>query len=71
MSFCVFLRLWGQTDALQKAKGLLENLPNVKQLDYTADLSQIRLLSDAPLFENDLIPLLSESGISGFALERA
>ena len=68
MTFCAFLTLYGQPSTLVKAKGILENLPQVKRIDCSADLSQIKLISTEPLHENSLIPLLAQSGISGFRL---
>ncbi|MGN0774480.1 MAG: hypothetical protein ACI4MP_11915 [Candidatus Ventricola sp.] len=65
------LTLYGQAAALEKAKGLLENLPQIKRLDCTADLSQIKLISSELLSENSLIPLLAQSGVSGFRLQNA
>lgn len=71
MAFCTILTLYGPSSALERAKGLLENLPQVKCLNCTADLSQMKLLSSEPLHENSLIPLLAKSGISGFRLNDA
>ena len=71
MTFCTLLTLYGQTDALERARGLLENLPHVKRLSCTADLSHMKLVSSGPLDESSLIPLLAESGISGFRLNDA
>ena len=71
MTFCMLLTLFGQTDALEKARGVLENLPQVKRLSCAADLSQIKLVSSEPLDEISLIPLLAQSGISGFRLNDA
>ena len=68
MTFCTLLTLFGQTDALERARGILENLPQVKRLSCAADLSQIKLISSEPLDESSLIPLLAKSGISGFRL---
>ena len=68
MAFCTILTLYGPSSALERAKGLLENLPQVKCLNCTADLAQMKLLSSEPLYENSLIPLLAKSGISGFRL---
>ena len=71
MTCCTMLTLYGQPAALERARGLLENLPQVKRLSCTADLSQMKLLSSEPLHENSLIPLLAKSGISGFRLNNA
>lgn len=68
MTFCTLLTLFGQTDALERAKGILENLPQVKRLSCAADLSHMKLVSSEPLDESSLIPLLAQSGISGFRL---
>ena len=71
MTFCTLLTLYGPTAALERAKGMLENMPHVKCLSCSADLSQMKLISGEPLHENSLIPLLAKSGISGFRLNDA
>ena len=71
MAFCTLLTLYGPAAALERARGLLENLPQVKSLSCTADLSQMKLLSSEPLHEYSLIPLLAKCGISGFRLNDA
>ena len=71
MTFCTLLTLFGQTDALERARGILENLPQVKRLSCTADLSHMKLVSSEPLDESSLIPLLAQSSISGFRLNDA
>ena len=71
MTYCTLLTLYGQTADLERARGLLENLPEVKRLSCTADLSQMKLISNEPLHENSLIPLLAQSGVSGFRLHDA
>lgn len=68
MTFCTVLTLYGPPSALERARGLLENLPQVKRLSCTDDPSQVRLISSDPLHENSLIPLLAQSGVSGFRL---
>lgn len=69
MTFCTSLTLYGSADALEKAKGILENHPGIKRIDCSENLSHIKLLSGEPLQELSLIPLLIPSGISGFRLE--
>ena len=71
MTFCTLLTLYGPPAALERARGMLENLPQIKCLTCTADLSQMKLISGEPLHENSLIPLLAKSGISGFRLNDA
>ena len=71
MTFCTLLTLYGPTAALERAKGMLENMPHVKCLSCSADLSQMKLISSEPIHENSLIPLLAKSGISGFRLNNA
>lgn len=68
MTFCTTLTLYGPPAALERARGLLENLPEVKRLSCAADLTQMRLISSELLHENSLIPLLAQSGVSGFRL---
>ena len=71
MTFCTLFTLYGPTAALERAKGMLENMPHVKCLSCSADLSQMKLISSEPIHENSLIPLLAKSGISGFRLNNA
>ena len=71
MTFCTLLTLYGPTAALERAKGMLENMPHVKCLGCSADLSQMKLISSEPIDESSLIPLLAQSGISGFRLNDA
>ena len=62
------LYLYGAPASRELAKLLLENLPQIRRMDASADLSEIKMLTASPLDENSLIPLLAQSGISGFRL---
>lgn len=70
MPSCRSIILYGPLNARKMAKLTLEDQPQVKRIDASADLSQLRLLLSPPLSESDLIPLLAKSGISGFKLCR-
>ena len=62
------LYLYGAPASRELAKLLLENLPQIRRMDVSADLSEIKLLTASPIDESSLIPLLAQSGISGFRL---
>lgn len=62
------IALYGSASSREQAKLLLENLPQVKRMDVSADMAEVRLILRSPLRENSLIPLLAQSGISGFRL---
>ena len=62
------LYLYGAPAARELAKLLLENLPQLRRIDACADLSEIKMLTASPIDEMSLIPLLAQSGISGFRL---
>lgn len=64
---CKTIILYGNQNACDKAQALLENLPEVKRADKISH-NEIRLLLHDPLHEKSLIPLLADSGISGFRL---
>jgi len=59
--------LYGNAFSCEKARLLLEDLPQVKQINASS-LPMLRLRLCAPLHEKSLIPLLAQSGISGFRL---
>ena len=61
--------LYGNADSCLQARLILENLPEVKQIRTAASSAEIKLLLTQPIHEKNLIPLLSQSGISGFRLE--
>ena len=62
------LYLYGAPAARELAKLLLENLPQLRRIDACADLSEIKMLTASPIDEMSLIPLLAQSGLSGFRL---
>ncbi|MGN0996945.1 MAG: hypothetical protein ACI4PG_08540 [Candidatus Ventricola sp.] len=62
------LYLYGAPASRELAKLLLENLPQLRRIDASADLSEIKMLTASPIDEISLIPLLAQSGISGFRL---
>lgn len=62
------LTLFGPPAAREMAKLLLENQPQIRRIDASSDVGVLRLFLCAQLEENSLIPLLAQSGISGFRL---
>ena len=62
------LALYGPLGSREQAKLLLENQPQVKRIDSSTGLTQLRLFLNDPLSEDELIMLLSSCGISGFRL---
>ena len=66
MDCCQTLLLYGTPAARENARLLIENLPQVHRVDAAQEGAALRLLSAGPLTEEELIPLLGESGISGF-----
>mgnify|MGYP000136255339 FL=1 len=71
MTSCKNLVLYGSLAARELAKITLEDQPQVRRIDASADLTQLRLVLSPALTEKELIPLLAKSGISGFRLDRA
>jgi len=61
------LILYGEPSARELAKTILENEPAVQSITLSQD-SKLRLLLDSAITEISLIPLLQQSGISGFRL---
>ena len=70
MSFCKIIQLYGPRTSREHAKLVLENQPQIKRIDVSADVSQLRLLLSSPFSESDCISLLQKSGISGFYISR-
>ena len=62
------ISLYGPLSSREQVKLLLENQPKVRRLDASAGLTQLRLFLSDPLSEDELLPLLASSGISGFRL---
>ena len=62
------IELYGSLESRIMAKTLLENLPHIRRIDTYSDQRILRLLADEPEKEKSLIPLLAQSGISGFRL---
>ena len=65
------LALYGPLASREHAKLLLENQPQVRRIDASAGLTQLRLFLTNPLSEDELLPLLASSGISGFRLSHS
>ena len=55
-------------DARDRARALLENLPQVRRVD--AKGGQLLLLLHSPITEREYLTLLEKSGVSGFSLCR-
>jgi len=60
------ITLYGSSASQKAAILMLENLPQIKRIDATGQPGILRLMTDSSLNEKTLIPLLAESGISGF-----
>ena len=67
MAYCQSLLLYGSADARDRARALLENLPQVRRVD--AKGGQLLLLH-SPITEREYLTLLEKSGVSGFSLCR-
>ena len=68
MAYCQSLLLYGSADARDRARTLLENLPQVRRVD--ANGGQLLLLLHSPITEREYLTLLEKSGVSGFSLCR-
>lgn len=68
MNLLKTITLYGSASSRECARLLLENLPQVKRMDVSQDMGEIRILLSDPLYESNLIPLLANSGVSGFRL---
>ena len=66
MEACRTLLLYGAPAARENARLLLENLPQVRRVDAIGAGVALRLFFSEPVSENEMIPLLAKSGISGF-----
>lgn len=62
------IALYGTPAARELAKLTLEDQPEIRRIDASADLCELRLLLSPALTESALLALLSRSGISGFRL---
>ena len=60
------LTLYGAPAAIGQALVLLENEPVIRRVTPGGMHGEVRLLLQAPLPEGVLVPLLRQSGISGF-----
>lgn len=68
MSCTRILTLYGTPAARELAKLTLEDQPQVRRIDVSPDLCELRLLLSPALSESALLALLSKCGISGFRL---
>ena len=64
------LSLYGPLASRERVRLLLENQPQVRRLDASAGLTQLRLFLSDSLSEDEVLALLASSGISGFRLSR-
>lgn len=69
MSVIKLIKLIGPTDALLRARGVLENHPNIKRIDTLDNKSDIRLILSKSIREEELAGLLSETGLIGARIE--
>jgi len=65
----ILLHLYGSHQACNNAYILLENQPQIKRIDIQDDTKTLFIFPNKQLTEKTLIPLLYESGISGFRIE--
>ena len=68
VAYCQSLLLYGSADARDRARAMLENLPQVRRVD--AKGGQLLLLLHSPITEREYLTLLEKSGVSGFSLCR-
>ena len=61
------IELFGTAAAGDKARIMLENLPEIRRIDDLRESGSTVLILHAPISEKELIPLLACSGISGFS----
>ena len=71
MAICRTITLYGPLSMREHAKLLLENQPQVKRIDATAGLGQLKMVLTMPIGEDELIALLASSGINGFGITHA
>ncbi len=69
MAYCQSLLLYGSADARDRARALLENLPQVRRVDAKGG-QLLLLLLHSPIVESEYLTLLEKSGVSGFSLCR-
>ena len=61
------IALFGPLGARERARLLIENHPLVRRVDAAPGAARLRLFLAAPISEDELVTLLEDSGISGFA----
>ena len=66
MLICRSIRLFGTNEARQNAQVALENMQQVRRMDYETDT--FRLFLTTPVTEMEFLDILKKSGISGFSL---
>lgn len=70
MALCRAIALYGTPASREMAKILLENQPQIRRVDASGDLGEIKLLLSQSVTEGELIELLAKSGISGFRIRQ-
>ena len=70
MSFTMCITLFGDYEAKQQAKGILENHPHVRRADVSDGLSRIRLVLSNRISEGDIIEMLCSSGLNGIRIDK-
>ena len=63
MAFSLFLQLYGCAETCERARALLENLPQIRRID--GKNTRLLLIS-----EGEFLSVLRKSGISGFSFYR-
>lgn len=66
MAFSLFLQLYGCAETCERARALLENLPQIRRID--GKNTRLLLLLSSPISEGEFLSVLRKSGISGFSL---
>ena len=65
MAFSLFLQLYGCAETCERARALLENLPQIDGKN-----TRLLLLLSSPISEGEFLSVLRKSGISGFSFYR-
>ncbi len=68
MAFSLFLQLYGCAETCERARALLENLPQIRRID--GKNTKLLLLLSSPISEGEFLSVLRKSGISGFSFYR-
>lgn len=71
MAFSLFLQLYGCAETCERARALLENLPQIRRIGrIDGKNTKLLLLLSSPISEGEFLSVLRKSGISGFSFYR-